>query len=400
MTTRNFDVLIVGGGVIGLTTGLEILKLNRKLSVLIIEKEAQYGMHASGRNSGVLHAGFYYPPDSRKAQFSTAGNTQLSDFCDQNRIKVNRCGKVLVAQDDSEAETIDYLYNQGRASGVELEVIDSEFLGDFEPLAKTWKKFLWSPNTSVVDPLKVLAAIASRYNELGGVLTFGQPIELLGPNILQLGDERITYRHLVNSAGSQADRIAQFFGVAKEYSMVPFVGVYKSIPHSLLPIKTLVYPVPNLDYPFLGVHFTLTANGEVTIGPTAIPLFGREQYSLGEIPASRDLMSSMRGYFSLASHRKVNLSRIAKVELAMLSKKLMVREATKLIPSTPPASYWNKSKIGIRSQLIDLRAGELVKDYLVLHSANETHVLNLVSPGFTSAFPLAKEIANGVVGKI
>ena len=393
---QTYDVAIIGGGVIGLSVARALLQQNKYLKLAILEKEMKLGAHASGRNSGVLHAGFYYSPDSLKAKFCLEGNIQLTELAARHNIPVRRVGKVVVARNQSESERIDSLFQRGITNGVKLELLPSNQLPKFEPLAKTFDKFLWSPNTAVSDPSRVIEALATEVKELGGCFFLGSKVKIDAQQRLFLNEELFKTNYVVNCSGSGADRIAHDFNVGKEFSMVPFLGVYRYVPENKLPLKTLVYPVPHPLNPFLGVHFTLTSDYKVKIGPSAIPVLGREQYKIWNKFKLRDGLDTSLGLFSLLKGEHHNVPEIIKTEVPKFLTSTLIRESSDLVPSVIEVKGWKKKPPGIRSQLVNLQTGKLEQDFLVLDGDRSTHVLNAVSPGWTSCIPFGKWIAEGL----
>jgi L-2-hydroxyglutarate oxidase LhgO len=393
---QTYDVTIIGGGVIGLSVARALLHQNKTLKLAILEKELVLGTHASGRNSGVLHAGFYYSPDSLKAKFCLEGNIQLTELAARHKIPVRRVGKVVVARNKSESERIDLLYRRGITNGVKLELLPSDQLPRFEPLAKSFDRFLWSPNTAVSDPSRIIEALATEVKELGGNFFFGSRVKVDAEQRLFLNEELFKTNYLVNCSGSGADRIAHDFNVGKEFSMVPFLGVYRYVPENKLPLKTLVYPVPHPLNPFLGVHFTLTSDYKVKIGPSAIPVLGREQYKIWNKFKLRDGLDTSLGLFSLLKGEHHNVPEIIKTEVPKFLTSTLIRESSELVPSVIEVKGWKKKPPGIRSQLVNLQTGKLEQDFLVLDGNRSTHVLNAVSPGWTSCIPFGKWIADGL----
>ena len=388
----NCDVLIAGGGVVGLAVGKELLASNPKLKVLVIEKEKTLGFHASGRNSGVLHAGFYYSPDSLKAKFCREGNLELRQLCRRYGIPVLDTGKIVVAKNKFEVKELEKLYLRGLQNEVRLELLEEKQLKDFEPYAHTHERFLWSPTTGVSDPHAIIGALSREFVDLGGTLFPSSLLEVKDDGRITINSEAIEYRHFVNCAGTQSERIAQKFNVGNQFTMMPFMGVYKSVSHTLLPLKTLIYPVPHPINPFLGVHFTLTLDGQTKIGPTAIPVLGRENYSVTQGISLRDSLETLKGFKSMVFGKTHDVSNLLSTELPKLSGKVLVREASLLVPSARKIKDWKSRPPGIRAQLIDTKSGQLQQDFVVLPGAKSTHVLNAVSPGWTSAIPFGRWI--------
>jgi L-2-hydroxyglutarate oxidase len=391
---EEYDYLIVGAGIVGLSIGVELLERNSRARVLIAEKESSPAQHASGRNSGVLHAGFYYSPDSLKAKFCLEGNAALREIINKYKLPINECGKVVVATSDEDLPRLHALYERGLFNGAKLELLDEKNLKNFEPLAKTHKHFLWSPLTAVSDPVLVTERIRDNFLNLGGEILTNAAIEIDSNHNLELNGKPITAAQVINAAGANAIHLAHSVGVGKNYEQLPVLGLYKVTPRINLPLKTLVYPVPNPKNPFLGVHFTLTVQGDIKIGPTAIPILGREQYSLQNLPEFSDLQSSSKALNSLLKNSPANLINLARTELPKISTRVLSRDGQKLVPSADQSIKWKKKKPGIRAQLVNLEKGEFEMDFVVRKEKNIVHVLNAVSPGWTSAIPFARWIVS------
>ena len=386
------DVLIIGAGIVGLSVGIALLQARPSLKILVIDKEVGPGQHASGRNSGVLHAGFYYSPDSLKAKFCREGNAELRKLCIENEIPVLECGKVVVARNAEEDGRLDLLYSRGITNGVELEIHDAANLEKHEPLARTHGRYLWSPKTAISDPRAVTTAMVRRFESLGGKISYSSKVQIseFSGEVCVKGFEA---KYVINSAGAQSDRLARHLGMAKDYAMVPFMGIYRSVESKKLPLKRLVYPVPHPINPFLGVHFTLTLDGKVKIGPTAIPILGREQYSLASGWSLSDIGQALVATNALIRGSAHSFSDILKSELPKLKQSLLVKESATLVPSARQIKEWKKKPPGIRSQLVNIKSGRLEQDFIVENFHNSTHILNAVSPGWTSAIPFGRWVA-------
>lgn len=389
------DLLIIGAGVIGLSIGIAYLEANPGKKVVITDKENQIGEHASGRNSGVLHAGFYYSPESLKAKFCRDGNVELRKIAKKHSIPIREVGKVVVARDHEENLRLDKLFERGIQNGVELELLDEQSLKQYEPLAKTTSRFLWSPTTAVSDPGLIITAQKIEFERLGGIVALTAKVELVEVSGMIYESSR-TYdaKFIVNAAGAQADRISRQINVGLEYAMLPFMGLYRTTNQNQLPLQRLVYPVPHPINPFLGVHFTLTINGLVKIGPTAIPIFGREQYALNTGWSISDSIQALKGATALIKGESHNFGAILKSEWPKAFLKKLVTESTELVPSASNVRRWDKKPPGIRAQLVHLPSGKLEQDFVAKKYLNSLHVLNAVSPGWTSAIPFGKWIVD------
>jgi len=388
-------VLIIGSGVVGLSTGIALLQSRPDLKVVIAEKEKVIALHASGRNSGVLHAGFYYSPDSLKAKFCRDGNFELRKLAKKYGVPVKDVGKVVVARNADEDSRLNILFERGITNGVELELHSEEKLKDFEPLAVTHNRFMWSPNTGISDSIAIVKAMRDEFLSLGGEIQFDSKVNLVEQNGEVIdSNNQFRFKHVVNAAGAQADRISRAVGVGSEYAMLPFMGVYRATSEKNLPLKRLVYPVPHPINPFLGVHFTLTIDGKVKIGPTAIPIAGREQYSFTEGWSGSDIVQAIKGMKSLVTGDSHDFGAILKSEWPKVIQKMLVKESTDLVPSAIGVRDWHRKPPGIRAQLVHLPTGKLEQDFIVTNKANATHILNAVSPGWTSSIPFGKHVAD------
>lgn len=375
----------------GLATGIALLESKPSLKVIIAEKEEALAKHASGRNSGVLHAGFYYSPDSLKAKFCRDGNRALRKLAKKYEIPIRDVGKVVVARNADENLRLETLFERGIKNGVDLELLDASKLTEYEPLAITHERFLWSPTTAVSDSKAIVDAMRKEFESLGGVIHYKSKVQLTEVNN-EIVDSTNTFsaKHFINAAGAQSDRIARKVGVGTEYAMLPFMGVYRATEESNLPLQRLVYPVPHPINPFLGVHFTLTIDHKVKIGPTAIPIAGREQYSFASGWSVSDIAQALKGMTSLIKGEAHDFGAILKSEIPKFLESTLARESLDLVPTADRVKHWHKKPPGIRAQLVHLPTGKLEQDFVVTSRSNATHVLNAVSPGWTSALPFGR----------
>ena len=389
------DILIVGGGIIGLSIARELNNRHPDSKITLIEKEATAACHASGRNSGVLHAGFYYTPDSLKSRFTVEGNKLLTDYCLKNNLSINRCGKVVVAKDEKERDGIFELKRRGDENGVVLELIDEKRLEELEPNARTFDKALYSPTTSVVNPEEVIGHIADALKGKVNILFNEKFIKTDDTNTVSTNTQKIKFRHLINSAGLYADKIAHQFGIGQKYTLIPFKGLYMEYKDSNL-IHKHIYPVPNLKNPFLGVHFTITIRGKVKIGPTAIPAFWRENYEGISRFNLNEFLEVLWNEAKLFFTNAFNFRSLTFEEFKKYYRNYFIQQATHLVKNIDMNKFGNYLTPGIRSQLLDRKEMKLVMDYVVEQGENSTHVLNAVSPAFTSAFSFSKFIVDEV----
>jgi (S)-2-hydroxyglutarate dehydrogenase len=398
----NADYLIIGAGIIGLAIARELRSRFPQAEILVIDKEPDVAYHGSGRNSGVLHSGFYYSADSLKAKFTHDGNEQLKEYCRAKNLKLNECKKVVVANDESELEALYELERRGKRNGVDVKIITAEELKAIEPNAKTFKYALFSPNTATVDPVEVNQSVKNDLRSAGVKFLFsaGYKKKVDAHTILTKSNQRITATKIINAAGLYADKIARDFSFSKNYTIIPFKGIYLKYTFKDKPIHTNIYPVPNLKNPFLGVHYTVTVDNIIKIGPTSIPAFWRENYKglanfkLGELFnilgwEARLFLTNAFGFRSLAFD-----------EIRKYNKHYFTGLATKMVNSIDTSGFTEWSKPGIRAQLLNKKTLELVMDFVVEGDEHTIHVLNAVSPAFTCSFPFAKWVVeNYVVNK-
>jgi len=386
------DVLVIGGGIVGLAIADELLRVHPDLDVEIHDKETSLAQHASGRNSGVLHAGFYYSPDSMKARLTRVGNSLLREFCTERGVTVRDVGKVVVTRSAEELPLLHDLYERGVTNGVELDVIDERRLAELEPLARTHEQALWSPTTGSADPMAVITALAARVQERGGRVVLGSSVRAAGPGWVTTSEGYRSVGHVVNAAGLHADTVGRWFGVGEEYRMLPFKGLYWYGSWPAGRLQRHVYPVPDPRNPFLGVHLTVAADGRAKIGPTAIPALSREAYSgVSGLSAGEAWQVARTLPRFLASPHHDAKSLIAS-EMPKYLHSHLVKEAAQLVPSVRPEDFRAKGRAGIRAQLFDTRRNRLEMDFVVRPGPRSTHVLNAVSPGWTTALAMAREV--------
>ena len=396
---RGCDYLIIGSGVIGLSVGIALLETNPSLKVDIYEKELKIGEHASGRNSGVIHAGFYYSPDSLKSKFCAEGNKELKKLCKVNGLPLLETGKVVVTSNLDQLARLESLYHRGVENNIDLELLDSNKLNQVEPAATTYGKFLWSPTTAIADPRSIIDFLAQRFQKLGGEIVTGGEIELrnVKDSIKAFSENKeIPAHEIINASGVHADSIARAIGVGTEFACLPFKGIYRVSKRNSFSPKTLIYPVPHPINPFLGVHVTLTLDGDIKIGPTAIPILGRERYSVTSEIELKEVLDSVKSMFSLIKGKEYDLGEIVKSEAPKTLTNNLVRDIARIVPGLREVSSWQKIKPGIRAQLVNLETGKLEQDFIVRKFMNSTHILNAVSPGWTCALPFGRWIASSL----
>jgi L-2-hydroxyglutarate oxidase LhgO len=386
------EILIVGAGIIGLTIARELVRAGYR-DIVIIEKEPELGRHASGRNSGVLHAGIYYAPDSLKAKSCLNGNFLMRDFCREKGLPLLEKGKVIVARTPEELPVLDELHRRATANGAKVEIIDEQQLAGIEPNARTVERALFSHYTAVVDPKAVLHALLEELTASGAVkIHFDCRMTGLAGSGTALTDRgRIGFSRLVNAAGAWCDRVAGLSGIGSRFRLIPFKGLYRQLRRDApCRVNGNIYPVPDIRNPFLGVHFTRSVHGNVYLGPTAIPAFGRENYGLLagiDVEGFGILMEDLIMFLSNPQFRSVALT-----EPKKYIPSCFIRDAARLVKELRPEDVEPSAKVGIRPQLVDWETKQLVMDFMVVADGPSVHVLNPISPAFTSSMDLARTI--------
>lgn len=382
--------LICGGGIVGLTIARELLRRGAD-DIVILEKELAAGIHASGRNSGVLHAGIYYSEDSLKAKVCLRGNLMMKEFCRKNALPLLECGKVIVARSENEVSTLKALYERAQKNGAKVELMDERQLAEVEPEARTAGVALYSHYTAVVDPKAVMKALSGELSSTGKVrlLTGVKFTGLEGSATALTTAGPIRFDTFINAAGAHSDRIAHAFSVGLQYRLIPFKGIYRKLAPRLKDmVRGNIYPVPDIRNPFLGVHFTKSIDGEVYLGPTAIPALGRENYGIlsGMDAEAPEILC--RDAVLFASNPKFR--QVALTEPEKYCPKFFYEDAKTLVKSLRPEDIVPSGKSGIRPQLVDWKTKELVMDFIILRDGKNIHVLNAVSPAFTASMAFAK----------
>jgi L-2-hydroxyglutarate oxidase LhgO len=393
---KKYDFIIIGSGIIGLTIAHALRVRQSEAHILILDKEPGEARHASGRNSGVLHSGFYYTADSLKATFTVEGSRAMKAYVKAKGLGLNQCGKIVVAQDEQELGQLDELLRRGRQNGSNVRLIDEAEAFDIDPNAKTFKRALYSPDTASIDPKEVCAALKEDLLKAG--VRFFYNTKYLGHcvNVVRTNQGDFEADKIINCAGLYADRVAQDFGFGLKYTMIPFKGLYLKYTKNKTDVNINIYPVPNLKNPFLGVHFTKTVTGDIKIGPTAIPALWRENYdfrnfSFNEL--AEVLFFESKLYLTDACHFRS----LAHEEMRKYSKKYFISLAQSMVKYIDPKGFTEYTRPGIRAQLLDKTTLSLVQDFVVEGDCKSIHVLNAVSPAFTCAFPFSQYVVDRYV---
>lgn len=384
------EYVIVGGGIIGSCIAREIM-LRGYGKVTVLEKEKKLGEHASVRNSGVLHSGINQQPGTIKASMCLEGNKLARKYCKSHNVAIEECGTIVVAKNPSEEKVLKTLLGMGRDVGVRgLKIIDKGELKKHEPNV-SGRKALLSPNGAIVDSMGFLESIASEAKKLGVRYKMGNKVINIYGNEVLTSKGEFKADHIINCAGLYADKVAHMMKVGLRYTIIPFRGEYVEIKG--IPINSMVYQVPDLKYPFLGVHLTKTVGGKVLAGPTAVLSLGRESYN-----------KEVNFVETFNMLRKINFLRlVCKKEFIKLtyynarlsfSDRAFLREVCKILPQATTecvADYLS----GIRAQIVDHK-GNLLNDITIERTKNSTHIINAVSPGMTCALPFAKLLADNL----
>lgn len=388
-----YDYAIVGGGIVGLATALEILKIQKGSSIVIFEKEDQLAQHQTGHNSGVIHAGIYYAPGSLKAKLCREGLEATKAFCDKHKIPYESCGKLIVATNALEEKRIDDLYERAIANGLKLKKIDAKTLKAIEPHI-TGTRALLSPETGMVDYQKMAMKMAELIEAKGRNIHLKTAITRITEksDFVELGNKDSTWqaKKLIVCGGLQADRLAKIAGMKIDFKIIPFRGEYFKLPPSKnMIVKHHIYPAPDPTLPFLGVHLTRMVDGSVTVGPNAVIGFAREGYPKLSLNL-KDMLSyfTFPGFWKLIwQHRNHALHELK----ASLVKSAYLKNCQKYCPELRLDDLL-PYRAGIRAQLVTTR-GEIVHDFLFGETARMLHVFNAPSPAATSSIPIGRMIA-------
>lgn len=399
---NRFDFVIAGAGIMGLTIARELHRRHPASSIAVLEKESGLGMHASGRNSGVLHSGIYYPAGSLKAQLCAEGNREMTLYCQENRLPLRRSGKVILPAHKEQDAQIEILLERAGANGVRAFLIGQEDLKRIEPYAVSCTgRALHCPDTAVVDPLAILNHLSQTLQTSGVSIFTNTKVEQIQVqnSLLRTSQGEFMYGYLFNTAGVFADVIAKEFGIAEKYTILPFRGSYYQLSEaSGIRINSLIYTVPDLRVPFLGVHFLRTIDDHVYLGPTAMPAFGRENYEGMHGIHLKEAGSIAKFIAQQYWKNEQGFRMLVRKETKRLLRRNFAKDAQKMVPQIRAQHLISCNKAGIRAQLLDLDKKELVMDFLVEHTGNSTHILNAVSPAFTSSFRFARYVLDQIRG--
>lgn len=391
--TKTLDVAVIGGGIVGCATAMALLK-KHPLSLVVLEAERSLAAHQTGHNSGVIHSGLYYKPGSLKAANCVQGRDALYRFCADHGIAHDRCGKVVVATAHHEVARLDELERRGRANGLdEIRRLSPEEIQEHEPHCAGIDG-LWVPYTGIVDYADITEAFARIVQQSGGEVRTGARVRAFAREgsvfILETDAGTVRCRNLINCAGLQSDRVAKLCGVRPGLQIVPFRGeYYEIIPAKQYLVKNLIYPVPDPEFPFLGVHFTRMIKGGVEAGPNAVLSFKREGYTKTSF-SLRDVAAfgTYGGFWRMASkYWRMSLGEMHR----SFSKKAFVKALQRLLPELGMDDV-HPAAAGVRAQALD-PAGKLVDDFRIVEAERMVHVLNAPSPAATASMAIGESVA-------
>lgn len=393
-----YDFLIVGGGIVGLSTGMALYERFPNAKVVVLEKEAEIASHQTGHNSGVIHSGIYYKPGSFKAEFARKGSKSMTEFCEIHGIEHDICGKVIVATTQEELPLLDNLYERGLENRLDIQKIGIDELKEVEPHVKGLGA-IRVPQAGIVNYKQVSEKFAEIIIENGGEIKLNVKVEkMIEENdcvIVESKNETYKARTVINCAGLHSDRVAYAAGYYTDMQIVPFRGEYYNlVPEKRHLVKHLIYPVPNPKFPFLGVHFTRMIGGEVDAGPNAVLSFKREGYKKTDFSA-KDLAEVLRfkGFWLLASKfMKEGMEEYSR----SFSKKRFTKSLQQLIPEIREEDLI-PAPAGVRAQALSAD-GNMVDDFNIIMGKNTIHVCNAPSPAATASIEIGREIVRRISG--
>lgn len=397
--TKACDFLIVGAGIVGLTVAHELKLRHPSSHIIVLEKEADVGMHASGRNSGVMHSGVYYGSTTLKARFCATGARRMQEFAAEHGIACKKSGKVIIATSERDLPIIDRLLKNAQDNGVRAKKLDEQGIREIEPYASPYQVGIYSPDTAVIDSKAVVYKLRELLERDNVSIVYEAPvIKVANKNkVVSTPQGKFAYGFLYNCGGASADLVAKKFGFSQDYTLVPFKGIYYKIrPERDYLVKSNIYPVPDIDLPFLGVHLTRVISGEVYVGPTAIPAFGRENYGIIQGMELRESLKIGSELISMYLENKQNFRLLVHTEIKKYLKPWFVASARKLMQELKSEDLLPCKKVGIRPQLVNVKTRSLEMDYILEQDDNSMHVLNSISPAFTCSFAFAQYIVDQV----
>jgi L-2-hydroxyglutarate oxidase LhgO len=391
---RTADITIIGAGIVGLATAVSLTERHPRARVVVLDKEAHIATHQTGHNSGVIHSGIYYKPGSYKARLCVEGARLMTEFCDAHGIHYERCGKVIVATEESEVPRLNTLHERGTANGVPgLKLVSGEEVREWEPHVRAVSGML-SPATGIVDYTQVADKMAALITQRGAEVVTGAGVRGIrrDGSVLTVETDAgpVATRHLINCAGLHSDRVAALMGIRPEVQIIPFRGEYYMLkPERRSLVRGLIYPVPDPRFPFLGVHFTRTVHGDVEAGPNAVLALAREGYTIGTVRPAEALRTFMyRGFWNMGRrYWKMGAYEVYR----SVSKAAFVTSLQRLVPGIQ-ASDIAPGGAGVRAQAVS-PDGSLVDDFKISVTEGAIHVLNAPSPAATASLAIGRHIA-------
>jgi L-2-hydroxyglutarate oxidase len=391
-----YDYIIVGGGIVGLSTGYALSQRYPHAKIAIVEKEHKLAHHQTGHNSGVIHSGIYYKPGSFKARFAREGNAAMVAFCKEYGIAYEMCGKVIVATEPEELPLMDNLYERGLQNGLHVSKIGADELKEIEPHVRGLGA-IRVPSCGIADYKAVSQTFARLIQESGGEIHLATKVENIGEGkdhiTVETNQGTLQTRFLINCAGLHSDRVAKMSGIRTEAKIVPFRGEYYELtPERRHLVKHLIYPVPNPDFPFLGVHFTRMINGEVHAGPNAVLSMKREGYKKTDFDM-RDFLEVMTypGFWKMAIP---NMKEGINEMIRSFSKQAFLRSLQRLIPELTEKDIV-PTHAGVRAQAL-MQDGSMVDDFLIVSDKHSIHILNAPSPAATASISIGQAITERI----
>ncbi|MEY8596623.1 MULTISPECIES: L-2-hydroxyglutarate oxidase [Mammaliicoccus] len=387
------DVIIIGGGIIGFSTAYHLKLQNPDLDVLLLEKENNLAEHQTGHNSGVIHSGIYYKPGSHKAEFSKKGSQSMIHFCREYNIPYNQCGKVIVATDKNELDRLRALYERGLQNGLQVTLLNAEEVNQIEPYVQTVGG-IKVQETAIVNYKKVTEQFKLLFEELGGEINFNTPVTSIKTSedkiVLNSYEQQFKSKSIINCAGLYSDKVARMSGVNTDIQIIPFRGEYYQLNESKEKyVQTLIYPVPNPELPFLGVHFTNMIDGGVDVGPNAVLGLRKEAYKKIGLNKSETLeILKFPGLYKMGIK---NIKEALGEYYRSFNKRAFVNNAQKLIPSLRKEDI-EPIEAGVRAQAM-LSDGTLLDDFVFEKGKHSLHVLNAPSPAATCSIEIGKAIS-------
>ncbi|MDA3130226.1 L-2-hydroxyglutarate oxidase [Aliibacillus thermotolerans] len=395
-----YDYTIIGGGIVGLASLVALQEAFPHAKIALIEKEAEVARHQTGHNSGVIHSGIYYRPGSFKARFAREGNRSMVEFCHQNGVPYEQCGKVIVATNEKELPALKQLYERGRQNRLPIRLLNQEELQEREPYVRGIKA-IEVESAGIVDYKEVSRTFLSIAMKKGVDCYFDEEVVHIDERhdgmTIETNQQTVKSKMLINCAGLYSDKVANMAGYLLDVQIIPFRGEYYKLKEEKKHyVKDLIYPVPNLHFPFLGVHFTRMMDGSVEAGPNAVLSFRREGYQLTDWDAA-EWSETLRfpGFWKLASRY---IKEGADEMYRSVSKRAFVRRLQELIPAVTEEDV-EKAPAGVRAQALT-RDGKLMDDFYIIGGNKSVHVINAPSPAATSAIPIGQEVVRQIKNRL